>query len=283
MSGISVEVMPDAGAPQVGVTIDGLAPGSTSTVSVDVSWDGGVTWHGVRGAQRIDVVGGTFVRDHVPPLNVLATYRLTIHTGATVPAVLEAPVTVTSGTVWLQDPLAPRTAVPVVCVRDAGGITLLSPSAGTIARRQPVDVATPQGARLPVASVGTRQAPSGVYLHLRALAQEQGALVKALASLIESAGQVVIRGLPPDVPIDAVAHVIAPSVDDSPIVGGLLGPRRDWEMNVMQVRPQSLRLVVPWWTYDQVRDMWAGRTYDQVKAARPGDTYLDWLRSPEVP
>ncbi|NEC93015.1 hypothetical protein G3I71_46475, partial [Streptomyces sp. SID12501] len=51
MSGISVEVLPDAGPPQVGITVSGL--GGPAVVSVEVSWDGGGTWHGVRGAQRV--------------------------------------------------------------------------------------------------------------------------------------------------------------------------------------------------------------------------------------
>ncbi len=283
MSGLTLEVMPDAGAPQAGITIDGLDPGATSIVSVEVSWSDGATWNGVRGAQRLSVVGGTFVRDYVPPLNVDARYRLAVHSGPVVPEQLEATLRIESEVAWLQDPLVPRGAVPVACVRDADGLLLLSPSAGTMHRRQAVDTATPMGARLPVASIGMRQAPSDIPLHLRALPQAQGALVKAIAALIDSAGQVVLRGLPTHVPLDAVAHIVAPDVQDSPVVAGLLGPRRDWEMTVMQVRPQSLRVVVPWWTYDQVRALWQAQTYDAAKAARPGDTYLDWLRNPEVP
>lgn len=281
MSEISVEVLPDEGAPQVGITVVGLS--GAAVVSVDVSWDDRESWHGVRGAQRVAVVGGGFFRDHVPPLNVAAWYRLVVHAGGPDPDDPEVTITVPSATAWLQDPLAPRTAVAVHCGTGPGGLFLQSPSAGTISRQQDADWVTPMGARLPVASVGQRRGPAGVYLHLRALAQEQAALVKALAELLDTAGAVVIRGLPEGIPIDAVAHIVAPDVQDSPIVGGILGPRRDWEMTVVQVRPQSLRVVVPWWTYDQVAALWAGSSYDDVLAARPGDTYVDWLRDPTVP
>lgn len=484
MSGISVEVLPDAGAPQVGVTVSGLPSGSPSVVTVQRSTDG-VTWETVRGAQREAVTGSAFFRDFVPPLNVPCTYRLvtdaaitpaavyawsgtanasastetrdgvvtrtnrlpapnnagafwpTTSAGATatgsnettggptalggpatwrkmlltsapttaapgvnsptgianmaavtpgetvtgsvfgiltragvpiraaffwydasgvaitpastngdpspssggwerrsvtavvpasaayarvgyfalqtvgtivagdymgatgglieggsalgayfdgntapVAAPTTATITVESDTAWLQDPLNPRSAVAVSCVRGTDGVMLLSPSAGEIARRMPADVVQVQGARLPVASLGVRQAPAGVMLHLRALVAEQGALVKALADLIDTAGTVVLRGLPQAVPLDPVAHVIAPEVTDSPIVGGLLGPRRDWVMSVTQVRAPSPTISVPWWTYDQVKALWAGFSYDAVLAARPGATYLDWLRDP---
>lgn len=484
MSGISVEVLPDSGAPQVGVTVDGLPPGSASVVTVERSTDG-LSWKTVQGVLREDVMGSAFFRDFVPPLNVACTYRVVttaafdpvvafawtgaahgststrtedgevrlnrfshphpqslntavsagwafqngtgeattasyvadpgagpagstgflrrtvtaaktdgssgwycretseslsgpagdtrsgalwvrfshpvtvvgvvyFRLGATgvttggsvqrtipadtwtrvshsllstasydgvqvwgsvssttpipvggwydvslgsvtdgpelvpywdgdtepVPAPTAATITVASDSAWMQDPLDPRSAVPVACVRGVDGLILLSPSAGEIARAMPADLVQVQGARLPVASLGVRQAPAGVQLHLRAITAAQGALVKALAHLVDTAGTVVLRGLPADVPLDPVAHVIAPDVRDSPVVDGLLGPRRDWVMSVTQVRAPSPRIAVPWWTYDQVRALWAGFSYDQVTVARPGATYLDWLRDP---
>lgn len=281
--GISVEVLPDAGAPQVGVTVTGLSGSGESVVSVQVSWDAGRTWHGVRGAERVVVTGGDFFRDHVPPLNVPAIYRLVVHSGTVTPSVLEATITVGSTSAWIQDPLNPRGAVQVECVRNGAGLMLMTGTAARILRRQAVDLTTVEGARYPVASVGVRQAPSGVPLALRAVAASQGALINAMRDLLDSSGQVVIRGLPTDVPLDPVAHVTVGDVEEVPVVGGLLGFRNDWELNVTQVRPTSMRLVIPWWTYDQVRALWSPRTYDQVKAARPGDTYIDWSRDPEVP
>ncbi|MFD6093971.1 hypothetical protein ACFWGN_17795 [Oerskovia sp. NPDC060338] len=280
--GISVEVLPDAGAPQVGVTVTGLSGSGESVVSVQVSWDAGRTWHGVRGAERVVVTGGDFFRDHVPPLNVPATYRLVVHSGAVTPSPLEATVTVPSSWAWIQDPLNPRSAVRVSPTHGEDSIRLLSASASRLTRRQPVDLATPEGARLPVASIGRRQAPSQVPIVLQDLAAAQGALVRALDELFDSAGQVVIRGLPVEIPLDPVAHVAIPDLDESPVVGGVVG-HREWVLTVTQVRPTSMRIVIPWWTYDQVRALWSPRTYNAVKATRPGDTYIDWSRDPEVP
>ncbi|MHA7132534.1 hypothetical protein [Oerskovia turbata] len=274
--------MPDAGAPQVGVTVTGLGAGE-SVVSILVSWDAEASWHGVRGAERVRVSGGDFFRDHVPPLNVPATYRLVVHSGGVLPTPSEATITVPSASAWIQDPLNPRGAVEVEFVRTGAGLMLMTGTAARIMRRQAIDLATPEGARYPVASIGVRQAPAGVPLSLRAIAASQGALIRAMRDLLDTAGQVVIRGLPRDIPLDPVAHVVAGDVEEVPVVGGLLGFRNDWELSVTQVRPTSMRIVVPWWTYDQVRALWASRTYDQVRAARPGATYLDWSRDPEVP
>lgn len=281
MSGIAVEVMPDAGAPQVGITIDGLDAVSSSTITVDVSWDGGDTWHGVRGASQIVVTEATFIRDHVPALGVESTYRLTVVSGATTPATLEATITVTSDTAWIQDPLDPHSAVALAGVRNGNAVMMLSPTAAELARSQPADLVVPMLSDLPVASIGHRQKPAGVPLALRALPAEQGALVKDLRALFDSAGQVVLRGLPADIPLDPVVHVWAGDVREAS--SQPLGARNYWQLTVTQVAPTSLRIAVPWWTYDQVKALWSGYTYADALAARPGDTYLDWLRDPTVP
>lgn len=281
--GLRVERLPDAGAPQAGITVTGLAPSSESVISVQVSWDDGRTWHGVRGAERVTVTGGDFFRDHVPPLNVLARYRLVVHAGGVTPLRLEDTITIASDSAWIQDPLNPRGAVEVECVRTGAGLMLMTGTAARILRRQAVDLTTVEGARYPVASIGVRQAPSGVPLALRAVAASQGALIREMRDLLDASGQVVVRGLPLDIPLDPVAHVVTGDVEEVPVVGGLLGFRNDWQLDVTQVRPTSMRIVIPWWTYDQVQALWAPRTYDQVEAARPGATYLDWSRDPEVP
>jgi hypothetical protein len=283
MSGIALEVMPDAGAPQVGITIDGLDAVSSSVITVEVSWDAGETWNGVRGASAITVTGGTFIRDHVPALNIESTYRLTVVSGATVPATLEATITPTSSTAWIQDPLDPHSAVAVGSVYDSGSLTLLSSTAASIVRSQPFDAISVLGDPLVTASIGTRLTAASIPLALYGLPASQGALITSLRALFASAGQLAIRGLPTYVPVDPVAHVIAGDVTESPVVDGVLGTRNDWTMTLVQTRPSSLRIVIPWWTYDQVKALWSGYTYADATSARPSDTYLDWLRDPTVP
>ncbi|NKY08951.1 hypothetical protein [Cellulomonas hominis] len=480
MSGISVEVLPDAGAPQVGVTVSGLPAGAPSVVTVERSTDG-VTWETVRGAQRETVTGSAFFRDFVPPLNVPCTYRLVtdaaldpaavyawagtanasastetrdgvvtrtnysrapqpntnasyawsagggtstavlvsdatdgpevapgvrltryirrtltsattstsgfyhytispapvvagstwkapiyvrssvatrvrlavsgrtaagaaqggaingdyvtipanewvrvdapaltatdaadgigwwammpdpLPSGATVeaagslveqtsdlrsyfdgstspiPAPTTATITVESDTAWLQDPLNPRTAVAVRYLPAAGGAVLVAGTAAELVASMPADIVQVQGARLPVASLGVRQAPANVPLLFAAIAAAQGALVKSIQQLLEDAGTIVVRGLPASIPLDPSAHVISPDIKTRPSTDGA---HSIYEMSVTQVRAPAARLAVPWWTYDQVKALWEGFTYDAVLAARPGATYLDWLRDP---
>ena len=283
--GITWEVLAEDGAPQVGITVTGVT--GTQDVTVEVSWDGGETWLGVRGAQSEPVSGSDFFRDFVPPLNVPVIYRATTATETAV----SAADTVPSDTAWVQDPLAPRGAIPVATFTDAdGAVRLVSGSASQVVRSQAVDLATVQGSAFPVASVGVRQKPSGVPLVLRPLldlAADQGALVKAVRRLFETAGQVVLRGLPDEYGLDPVAHVIAPDLVESPSVGSVLG-YREWRLTATQVRPQALHVVVPWWSYDDVKAivegaLGSGATYDDVTAAMPpGTTYVDVLRSPHL-
>ena len=285
---IAVEVMPDEGAPQVGVTLDGLS--APASVNVEVSWDSGATWAGVRGASPLEASGSAFVRDFVPPLNVPCRYRATVLSGS-MTGNTEVTITVPSDTAWLQDPLNPRGAVPVATVVGAPDrVRLMSGSAADVTRSQAVDLVAVQGASLPVASVGTRGKPVGVPLVLRPLlnlAAEQGALVKAIRDLFDTSGQVVIRGLSPLLGLDPVAHYVAPGLTESPSLAGVLG-FREWRLNVTQVRPTSLRLVVPWFTYDDVQAivqvaLGSTATYAQVLSAMPtGTTYTDAAKNPNV-
>lgn len=250
-------IAPGDGAPRVGVTVTGLGL-TPSVVTIETSWDGGATWHRVRGAERITVVSSTFVTDFVPALNVALIYRVVVHSGAAVTGGDRGSVTVPSRTAWAQDPLNPRGAVPIALTPTNEGLWLLADSASSILRAQTVDVATVEGSRLPVASVGTRQAPSGIGLHLRGYAAEQGALVKGLATMLEQSGQIVLRGLPDGLGLDAVLHVVLGDVEDQPGggAGALVGVRRDFVLTAQQVRPSSLRIVVPWWSYADVKALW---------------------------
>jgi lysophospholipase L1-like esterase len=200
-------------------------------------------------------------------------------------------ITISSDRAWVQDPLSPRTAVPVSTYRhESDAVRLMAGSAQDVSRPQAVDYATVEGSSLPVASVGVRQKPTGVPLVLRPLldlAADQGALVKAIRKLFETSGQVVIRGLPDDLGLDPVAHVVAPDFVETTALGGVLG-YREWRLSATQVRPQSLRIVVPFFTYDQVKAtvtdaLGGGATYADVLAALPGgETYIDVQRDPQI-
>lgn len=278
MATITVEQL-DTTPPQVGVTV--TVDTDPTVVDVEVSWDDGRSWHGVRGMVQRSVVTADFFRDLTPPLNIPATYRL-LADGEIVPAEV---ITVTSPTAWLHDPLDPHAAVPVVCDASRSGLAVMSGTAATYQRPQPVDLVTPLGARAPVASIGRRQAPAGVPLHLRSYLPDQADWLDALRALADQAGQIVITGLPVTLGLDAVLPVVAPDLSEAPTVPGYPGAMSDVLATVTQVRPTSLRLVVPWQTYQDVMDMVAeaigpGATYQDVMDAAGPVTYIDMMRDP---
>jgi len=85
--------------------------------------------------------------------------------------------------------------------------------------------------------------------------------------------------------LEAVAHFVVPDANENRELRFTNPPHQvsTWDLTATQVRPLSLRIVVPYWTYAQVNALWVGNTYADVSAARPGDSYLDWLRDPNVP
>lgn len=277
MTGISVSVINEDGAPQVGIVVNGLDPSGTSNISVDVSWDGAQTWEPVRGATRLDVIGGVFVRDHVPPLNLPATYRLTVNSGAVVPTDLTATITVPSTRVWVQDPLNPRLAFGAT-PDGTGPVSLVAGALAGASWAQAVDVAVPIGAALPVASIGTRAKAADVAL---TVTFRYGADTGAVAALLAGAGQVVVRGLPVAGLLDPVAYVALGDVTEHRV--GTLAQSVVMDLVARQVRPTGSAVVVPWFTYAVVFTTWAPSTYAEAKAARPGATYLDWAADPRRP
>lgn len=273
---ITAEVMDQAGAPQVGVTVAGLDDSETSTVVVETSWDAAATWVPVQGAGGLHGLGGVFVRDHAPALGRPVVWRARVTSGP------DAPLTVVSGpplvlpadVVWVQDPLDPRSAVPCRMHWDGSSVLLAQGSLGEIEFGQVADVATPEGATLPVASIGRRVAAAQVPITMTYDVAAEGG---ALRRLLMSAGPVVVRGLPAEAVLDPVATVAVGAVHETRTgTGGLAVVR----LVVRQVAPVAVTVVVPWWTYASVGVLWGGATYEDVAADRPGETYLDFQAYP---
>lgn len=273
---LSLAVLPGEGAPQVGVTISALT--SDAVVTVEVSWDDGVTWHGVQGAQEVPAPGAAFFRDFFPPLNVESTYRVTLSSGLIDTTAVEASATITveSDRAWIQDPLNPRMSVAIDRdgVLSAGALTFTGAALGQATWTQPVDEVTVEGAAYPVASIGMRSRAAAVPVEFTALAAEGG----DLRALLLKAGQVVLRGTASTL-LDPVAHVVMSDVTETHYEFGQLAV---FAGVARQQRPTSVRIVIPWWTYTQVAALWAGDSYTDVIAADdPGATYVDWERDPE--
>lgn len=278
MTTIVVESLADDGAPQVGVTVTGLDVGA-QVVSVQSSWDAGNSWRPVGGGDHVDAVGGIFVRDSFPPLNVSTVWRVVEHSLAGEPSTVSEPLTVSGDGMWLQNPLDPRDSVQVVCETD-GDRNLMEGSFAAAAWSQTVDFAQVLGADRPVASVGQRMIAGQVPLVIKHEVLAEGG---HLRRLLMNSGPLVLRGHHFDL-LEPVAHFVAPSATESRELRW--GPDdtsyqvSTWDLTITQVRPLSLRFVVPWWTYQQVKDLYTGQTYAGVTASKPGASYLDWAKDP---
>jgi hypothetical protein len=105
-----------------------------------------------------------------------------------------------------------------------------------------------------------------------------------LAKLLKGAGQLVVRGLPDDL-LDPVAHVVVGDATERRFGSGQIAT---WDLRLRQTRPQSLRVVVPFFTYDQVKTivtdaLGAGTTYATVMTeVLAGTTYIDVQRDPRI-
>jgi hypothetical protein len=281
MTAVTAEELVVVGAPQVGVTVTDLDVASVD-VSVQVSWDDGSTWRTVSGGSHVAASGGVFVRDHFAPLNVAATYRVVEHSLSGDPATEATPLTVASDVAWLQDPLDPRTGVSLVGdlfpTVEAQALILWG-AAAEATWGQEIDFASVLGGDRPVASVGQRQVASSVPLRFAYEAAVEGGTFQ---NLLKQAGLLVLR-LHRPTSLEPVAHIAA-DAKETVYRPGDAHQISTWDMTATQVRPLSLRLVVPWWTYAQVTELWLATdvdiTYAEVAAARPGDSYLDWAKDP---
>jgi hypothetical protein len=258
--------------PQAGITVTGAAG------DFDVEWSiDGDEWFTATGGKNLPSPDA-FVRDFFPPLNAPVTYRVVEDSGTI--TVAASTITFDSETGWLSDPLDPRTAVALVPKGwpDDEGKTLLT--LGTEAEAtyaQAAEVTQTFGARYPVISAGQRQAASAVPMLLTHDAATEGG---ALKRLLFEAGVLVyrppIRGI-----LDPVAYITLGDVKQTR--HGMTSDIAQWEMTATQGRPVNLKLVIPWYTYEQVATDWndpTPQTYADVLTARPGDTYLDWQADP---
>jgi hypothetical protein len=277
---LTVALTGDAGAPQAGVTIDGLSTGTACAIVVTVSWDGGATWYPVRGGSVTGILGSTFIRDYFPPLNVTATYQAIITGGTSV--TWSTTVLITSPTAWIQDPLAPKSSVALYADMSSGHVLLTLGSLANATWSQLVDTASVMGTDTPAASIGIRQKVSVLPFVLTYDVAAEGG---ALHNMLMNAGQVVIRGLPAVGLLDPVAYC---SLGDATETREAAGTVSEWTLTARQVTPVTMRIVVPWWTFDMVKtlvlaQMGTSVTFDQVKAAQPtGKTFTQWLANPGV-
>lgn len=260
---IELEAVNLAGAPQVAITVTNL-PTSAQTVTVERLTPHGFTM--VRGGKNLDVVGGSFfLLDHTPPLNVAATYRVTIKGGAATTAT----ITVPSRLGWLSDPLNPKNALPVSHRWEPGALLLTTTPVAELPA--PIDLAYPMGARRPVAAIGVRSAATNIPLSFLMDAQ-----TASLAENLFDCGQLVLRGH--DIALlDDVAEFILPDLTRATA-------SRETHLfagTATVVRPIAPTFKVVWFSFDELtvfltENLGTGASFADLKnATEPGSTFFD--------
>lgn len=166
--------------PRVEITVTPM-PGDADTITVWRSWAGRRTQ--VRDAVGVTVSGDYFVIDYEVPFGVAVTYTCETADAGGVPSELSAgsSVTVAVTEIWMQDPLAPTSALEVATTTGSSiGVRALADSFAGHTAEMPAETVTIIGSGEPVALGGTRQAPSGVPLKIKARTQADADAVRSL-------------------------------------------------------------------------------------------------------
>lgn len=265
--------------PHVQVTVDGAATSGT-TVRVWREWGGQRAV--VRGADSLVVLGSDVIEDWEAPLGVPVTYRVEVLAGPDLTGTVAATVTLESASGWLSDPLDPTMGVPVSCGHDSDGKTVLTAQAlSQWAWPDLGGVMHVMGDRIPVGYGPGAGGPTDVPLNVFTDTAED---TTRLANLLDSsAAQFCLRALPHWWPLPPLGYwrISRALMPVNAFVGGTIW---EWELTGTQVRPQTLKVAVPLWTYDEVQTVWETLTYDQVQASADALalTYTDVKRDPEA-
>jgi hypothetical protein len=274
MVAVVLDVLLDAPAPRVGLTVTGLGVGD-SLVSVWRVADGERA--PVRGARRAVMNDAAYLVDWDAPLGRPVSYEFEVISGpAGASRTTYGPVTLDSPTGWLMDPLIPQTAVPVV--GDATDETYLrSQALSELEYQADVQVFNIMGSNKPLALFGQRMAERGLDTSLSTRSAEQNA---RLEKLLQSTGQLLFKPLPgwgtrtlPGVMFLANASAVQLPVDVS--WGGNL---TRWDLKSDVVAAPTIKVLTASFTYGDVALLFA--TYQQKQDAMAGKTYLDDLKNP---
>lgn len=278
MSGLTIEPILDSPGPRAGVVVDGLDASGPSRVTLWRSSPGGKR-RPVRGWRNRLVYGADYVEDAEVPLGRPVTYELQVISGAVIPDVVAAVVSVPSEVGYIQDPLLPLGMIPVTNAGDLDAAASLT-NAAFAALQYEVEqsVTSILGSDERVALTGQRLAMSGVDFSVLTEAAEQST---ALRNLLRSTALVLVRPLPSWGPLPDVFYTV-PAVAEMPSYDAYGATLTTWQLTGDQVAPPSINIIVPIWTYADVEALWATYADQQAAAVARSATYLDDLRDPSL-
>jgi len=261
--------------PRVEITLTDLTP-TTNTVTIWRTADG--KRQAVRGFRKRDVVSADYVIDYEAPLARNITYEMEVTAGVNAQVPSPKPVTfvaATSGSI--QDPLVPGGAVPIHGDSGPNGEPYLRDQAlKQFEYAADMSIMQILGSPDPVAIIGQRMAAAGVDMSMSTNAAQAAA---DLRRLLQSSPLVLVRPLPGwAAALPGLCYLAVAKPTELPVTEAWGGSLIRWQLVGDLVAAPTMNVLVPLWTYGDVKALWG--TYQQAQTALAGKTYLDVLKSP---
>lgn len=276
MVAVVAEALSPAPGPRAGVTITGLGVGDSVLTVWQVS--GGVRAP-LPGYRRFTATDSTFVTDYYVPLNRPVTYEVEVLSGPDGQVrVSSDPVTVTSESGWLMDPLVPQSAIPVVGESRANGdIYLRSKALSSLEYEGDVSMFKIMGSNKPMALFGQRMAETGMDISVGTQSAEENAQLK---KLLLSTTSLHFRPLPGwgALELEGSMFLASAMVRQTPVNVTFGGRLTWWDLPTDTVQGPAIKVLTATFTYGDVALLMA--TYQQKQDLMAGKTYLDDLKSP---
>lgn len=266
----------DAPCDRVEITVQDLQP-SVHNITIWRTVDGRRA--PVRGVRKVDVVGSDFFVDYEAPLGRLITYEMEILSGFGYGGDTEAStITLTATSGWMQDPLDPGSAIPLLAddPGQTGEAMLMDASIKKLEYTSASALFEIVGTDEPVALLSNRRVPSGIPFVIQTNAESAAADIRAL---IKQTPLVLVRplaewaaGLP------GACYTAAATIVEAPINEAAGGDLIEWRFETPLVAPPTMKIVIPAYSYEDWQAEWT--TYQQAQTALTGDTYLAVKKSP---
>jgi hypothetical protein len=258
------------------VTITGLGVGD-SVVSVWRLADG--LRDPLPGHRREPMNDASFVTDYYVPVNRPVSYEVEVVSGpGGASRTTSDPVTVTSSSGWLMDPLIPQSAIPVVGERRADGdIYLRSQAFASLEYGGDVSLFKIMGSDKPMALFGQRMAETGMDISVGVQSDEENSRLK---KLLRSTTSLHFRPLPEwgALELEGSMFLASAMVRQTPVNVTYGGNLTWWDLPTDTVQGPAIKVLTATFTYGDVSLLMD--TYQQKQDLMAGLTYLDDLKTP---
>jgi hypothetical protein len=267
----------DAPCARVEVTISDLAP-TSHRINLWRTADG--RRRRVRSYSNVEIIGSDFTTDYEAPLNRTITYEIEVLSGVGVGGP-DGSGTITAttpdGCGYIQDPLAPETAIKVFAVAGPNGEPTLLPSAiSKLSYELDGELIPILGSPEPVGLLGQRMRAANVPFDMFTDSAQQSTDLRNL--LLNSAVVLIRPGADWGNSLPGLCYIAPPTVDELPIGITFGGAYCEWKFTASLMAPPEMSIVIPFWTYQDWQALWT--TYQSAQTALSGKTYLAVRRSP---